>query len=229
VKLVNTDGMAFIGPGSEWFWTAVSGLVLAVTFVAIYRQLSLQRDAAAIDQMERMMKDWTSERMARSMLSIYLAVEAGADPAAIPDRAAAEIGDFWERVGYLTRRGHVDRRLVHEMGSTQVQRWWGRLHAYTLASRESEPGVWMEFEWLAGAMARLDAKRGTTDPPHAGDLSANLPTRIAEAREAIALEEGLRTVPVRIVSTPVPVAAVRAHGGDGRAPAAPADAPASPA
>ena len=33
MKLINTDGMAFIGPGSEWFWTAVSGIVLAVTFL----------------------------------------------------------------------------------------------------------------------------------------------------------------------------------------------------
>ena len=42
MKLINTDGMSFIGPGSEWFWTAVSGLVLAVTFIAIYRQLRTQ-------------------------------------------------------------------------------------------------------------------------------------------------------------------------------------------
>jgi hypothetical protein len=37
VKLINTDGLACIGPGSEWFWTAISGLVLAITFLAIYR------------------------------------------------------------------------------------------------------------------------------------------------------------------------------------------------
>jgi hypothetical protein len=43
VKFLNTNGMAFVGPGSEWFWTAVSGLVLAGTFIAIYRQLRLQR------------------------------------------------------------------------------------------------------------------------------------------------------------------------------------------
>ena len=42
MKLINTDGMSFIGPGSEWFWTAVSGLVLAITFIAIYRQLRTQ-------------------------------------------------------------------------------------------------------------------------------------------------------------------------------------------
>jgi hypothetical protein len=46
VTFINTDGMAFIGPGSEWFWTAVSGIVLAITFIAIYRQLRGQREQA---------------------------------------------------------------------------------------------------------------------------------------------------------------------------------------
>ena len=40
MKLINTDGMSFIRTGSEWFWTALSGVVLAVTFLGIYRQLS---------------------------------------------------------------------------------------------------------------------------------------------------------------------------------------------
>ena len=42
--------MSFIGPGSEWFWTAVSGIVLAVTFLAIWRQLALQRSASGYAQ-----------------------------------------------------------------------------------------------------------------------------------------------------------------------------------
>ena len=46
MKFINTDGMAFIGPGSEWFWTALSGLILAVTFIPIYRQLRTQRAVA---------------------------------------------------------------------------------------------------------------------------------------------------------------------------------------
>ena len=54
MKFINTDGMAFIGPGSEWFWTALSGIVLAVTFIAIYRQLRLQRSQGAIEQIERL-------------------------------------------------------------------------------------------------------------------------------------------------------------------------------
>lgn len=52
MKLINTDGMAFIRPGSEWFWTALSGIVLAVTFPATYRQLRLQRRQEHCDALE---------------------------------------------------------------------------------------------------------------------------------------------------------------------------------
>jgi hypothetical protein len=44
VKLINTNGMAFIGPGSEWFWTALQFIALAITFYAIYRQLRGQQE-----------------------------------------------------------------------------------------------------------------------------------------------------------------------------------------
>ena len=98
MKLINTDGLAFIGPGSEWFWTAVSGLVLAITFLAIYRQLRLQRDAAATEQVNGLLNEWSSERMARAKLTVLLALEAGTDPArparprAIPRRLLLATG-----------------------------------------------------------------------------------------------------------------------------------------
>jgi hypothetical protein len=43
MKLINTDGLALIGPGSEWFWTALQFTALAITFFAIYRQLATQQ------------------------------------------------------------------------------------------------------------------------------------------------------------------------------------------
>jgi hypothetical protein len=42
VTLINTEGLALIGPGSEWFWTALQFTVLGITFLAIYRQLQAQ-------------------------------------------------------------------------------------------------------------------------------------------------------------------------------------------
>lgn len=43
MKLINVDGLALIGPGSEWFWTMLQFIALAITFVAIYRQFRTQQ------------------------------------------------------------------------------------------------------------------------------------------------------------------------------------------
>jgi hypothetical protein len=43
VTLINTEGLALIGPGSEWFWTALQFAAVAITIVAIYRQLQAQQ------------------------------------------------------------------------------------------------------------------------------------------------------------------------------------------
>jgi hypothetical protein len=136
--LVNTDGMSFIGPGSEWFWTALSGIVLAVTFVAIYRQLRLQRSAAAVEQLNGIMHEWSSERLARAKFAILVALQAGTDPTDLPDRAVATVGFFWQQVGYLVRGGHVDRQLVYGNLGGQVQVWWALL--FPGAPRTPRPG-----------------------------------------------------------------------------------------
>ena len=77
MTLINTNGMAFIGPGSEWFWTALSGIVLAVTFLGIYRQLSLARNANAFEQRNRIMEEFNSERVTRYKLDILVAPRRG--------------------------------------------------------------------------------------------------------------------------------------------------------
>ena len=43
MNLINTERMAFIGPGSEWFWIALQFIALSITFIAIYRQLRTQK------------------------------------------------------------------------------------------------------------------------------------------------------------------------------------------
>jgi len=105
VKLINTDGMSFIGPGSEWFWTALSGIVLAVTFFAIYRQLVLARGASAREQLESLDREWSSERFALCKLEVLLARRDNADPAIVPSAPAMAIASFWERIAALFEAG----------------------------------------------------------------------------------------------------------------------------
>ena len=124
VTLINTDGMAFIGPGSEWFWTAVSGVVLAVTFIAIYRQLRMQASSRAAEQLETLTRAADSEQMHRCALDILVALRDAKDPADIPSAAAGVVGGAWEKYALLARAGHLDIKLLWRFDSEGPQGWW---------------------------------------------------------------------------------------------------------
>ena len=126
MTLINTAGMSFIGPGSEWFWTALGVVIAAVTLLGIYRQLRLQLGAGAIEQMETINKEFQSEQMSRARLAVLLALRDGTDPASLPP-VANDIANFWERVGYLVKAGHVDRVLVNQYFDASIRVWWGWL------------------------------------------------------------------------------------------------------
>ena len=203
MKLINTDGMAIIGPGSEWFWTAVRGLVLAITFIAIYRQLRLQASAGAIEQMESLQRDWISERMSRSRLRVQLALHGGVDPATLPGQAAGDIANFWERLGYLVRAGHVDRDLVYGYMGNLIRLWWACLAPHVQLSRDryGDSAIGEEFEWLAGVVAEMDVKAGSTLRYDQAYLAGILPQLIENNADAVRVDEELRAVIVRPMST----------------------------
>ena len=206
--MINLDHLVLIGPGSEWFWTAASGVVLAVTFLAIYRQLRLQRDALATQQLNDLIAEWSSERMARAKLALLLAIQAGEE---LPGRAMSHIGFFWQRVGYLVRTGHMDRGIVYQQLGDQVQYWFAWLNPGRKPARATtdQPTGWSDFEWLAAMAAEIDAKRGQTVGPDRAEMERDLPGVIRHFRDAIELEEALRGSTVRIATSPLPVEVVR--------------------
>jgi hypothetical protein len=206
VKFINTDGMAFIGPGSEWFWTAISGLVLAVTFFMIYRQLSIARSANAFEQLNRIVSDWASERAERHTLDIYLALREGVNPEQVPYGAASFVADFWESVGLLVRAGHVDRRLVYEYMGNSVRWWWAALGPWTRRSRieRGDPKNGENHEWLAGVMAEMDKKAAVSLTYDEAYLASSLDRRIENERDRLRVAEELRAVIVRPMSSPPP-------------------------
>ena len=181
MRLINTDGMAFIGPGSEWFWTAVSGIVLAVTFLGIFRQLRLARSANAFEQLNRFTSEWDPERFARNQLEILVALKDGVMPEHVPDGAAGVIREFWELLGALVRAGHVDRDLVYGTFRGVCRSWWVMLAPHTRRLRETyDEAVGQDFEWLVRVMTEMELKAGVTPfdveastlPPGTGDTAS---------------------------------------------------------
>jgi hypothetical protein len=193
--LINTDGMSFIGPGSEWFWTAISGLVLVITFIAIYRQLALQRGAAAIEQHSRLLRDWHAEPMIRSRIAVLTAYRNGAEPGD-PMQEIEQIGNFWEGIGHLVRSGHVDRQLVYNYFGNEIQIWWAVLNPTLAAWRVDENGeeIWSEFEWLTRRFADVDRKAGRRRDFSEAYIRRTLPAVIDANGQALRTAEAMRSI-----------------------------------
>jgi hypothetical protein len=193
MKFINTDGSAIIGPGSEWFWTAASGVVLAVTFLAIYRQLRLQASAMARQQLSDINEEWNGERMARKRLVVYHALlsetHLDSDTPIVWDTC-----NFWEYVGGLARGGHMDMKLMRTTLAPIITWWWAVMGpAVKTAQLEYEaPELFCDFEWLAAEMLKLGSALPTQNsrPVTPEDLRA----AIARTEQAVAIEESVRAV-----------------------------------
>ena len=111
MKWINTNGLSLLGPGSEWFWTALSTIAVVVSLLAIYRQIRLQTDVKETQQLNELAKDWESERVQRLRLAVFLGVKEGRPVREIA--AAWRIAGFWDLVGGLAR-GRT-RQLRHDL------------------------------------------------------------------------------------------------------------------
>jgi hypothetical protein len=202
MKLINLDDLVILGQGSEWLWTMLSGLVLAVTFFAIYRQLSVQRNAAAIEQVRGITREWTDERMSRAKVDVLVGIRDGASPEATMV-VGTEVGDFWEGIAYLVRMGNMDARMVYNSLGPAARVWWGLLgpSAEVARDRANDRGIWVDFEWLAGLFAKFDRKAGEPAAYDAAYLAGRLPDLLESNRRAIKIFEDLRAVVVRPEST----------------------------
>lgn len=195
MKFINTDGMSFIGPGSEWFWTALTGLVLGLTFIAIYRQLRLQARTGAIEQMDAFRREAYSESMERYWLDVMTALRDHDDPADVPEAAVLGLGDFWANFATLARAGHRDAALLWQSDSASPQIIWWCVAPFVFRARaESRLGVpsYADFEWLVGVLAEMDRTGGRPAISQAVVMS-NLDRLISRQTDFIRYAQAVRS------------------------------------
>jgi len=195
--MVSTNPLVLIGPGSEWFWSMLQLVVVAVSLLGLYRQVRLQTSASAIEQADALSREWASERLNRSRFAVLRYVRDNQDWVNVPVQPSNVIGDFWERVAYLVRKGHVQRDIVSAYLGSAVELWWVILGPYARQLRQSQndAAIYEHFEWLAGIMAEMDRRAGQA----AGFDQTTLTQRIAYSLQvsgaAIRAAEELRAVP----------------------------------
>jgi hypothetical protein len=185
VKVFNFDGMAFFGPGSEWFWTMAQFLLLTVTGLAIYRQLRTQGSANALTAQSGLRTEWESPTMVRLRVASLIHIASG-KPGQPPGFRL--VGNFFAGLASLVTHGHVRSTDSWELWSGQTQFWWALAAPWLSAIRSPNPGIWGEFEELSATMAALDHKNGVPNfiP---GDLSARVEREGKMLIERLRLEQ----------------------------------------
>ena len=193
MKILNTDGLVLFGPGSEWLWFMLQFLALATTFYAIYRQLRLQASQGAVEQVEGLNREYDSERMLRYRLAIAVAER---DEIAYPLGASRAIVNFWEGLGALVRKGHLDANLYWDSSGSNCQTAWASLEPFVQQSRADTgvPLIGEHFEWLAAKMTSLDHRAGIVIVIDRAYVARLRDRSIAAMEEMLRVEEALRAV-----------------------------------
>jgi hypothetical protein len=221
VTIINTRGMAFIGPGSEWFWAALQFTALTITFIAIYRQLRVARSATAIRQVEEYLKDFDSERMRRQRLAILVAIR---DGTRIPESGGVAVGNYFERLAMLARKGHLDTKVLWGAISTSLKIYWVALDPFVKSSRADwGDATYADFEWLVRRIDRMDRREeGGVAEFNAAWVARQLPNLIDIQEDCIRIEQAVRSV---VFATPDNLDAP--HSAGARPATTPAPSPAT--
>ena len=140
----------------------VSGLVVAVTFIIIYRQLKAQAAANAFQRIETVHRRWVSTELVLARLEVALQLRDGTLDVADDTRPDAILG-FFELVRDLNRQGYLDDE---EIAGARRQPWSGRISRARHPSPERARGRPREVERPRGArqamVRRFDRKHSVT-------------------------------------------------------------------
>lgn len=189
MPFINTEGLTIIGDGSQWFWAMAGFFAIPLTGYAIYSQLRAQRSANRVRAFSALRAEWRLDHLGRSGLAVLMHHAAG-KPGWPP--TLAPVGNFFERVAVLVKRGDVNAEDVWTEFGSALQLYWLLNAAVVAEERKKDPRLWEHmwerWEALAQAMTEVSHRRGY---PRA-DLEmarAVLPVTISDSIEALRVEQ----------------------------------------
>jgi hypothetical protein len=161
VNLVNWQGSAIFGPGSEWFWAMAQFVVVVVTLLGIYRQLQAQASANAIGRLESLTKRWESRLLSLARVRAAMSLRY-AEPQTGLTHEMFRILDFFADLGNLYREGHIGIREVDDNWGGSIQVWTGLMRDRIKEQRaiDGDPGLHADLEGLASQLSARRVARG---------------------------------------------------------------------
>jgi hypothetical protein len=150
MSLINTNGLVLIGPGSEWLWSVISDVVLVVTLAGVYFQLRGNRATRVFEQMTALRVEWSSRTERHARMAALIDLEDRPEADGLPDSAWA-VGNWFERLGYLVRQGHVGMAQLSALFGDEAPFWWTICDPFVRQTRVrwGRSDILKEFELLA--------------------------------------------------------------------------------
>jgi hypothetical protein len=162
VNLINWQGSAIFGPGSEWFWSMAQFVVVVVTLGGIYRQLRTQGAANALQRIDFLQGQWSSERLTYSRLALCLHLRHEGIGSATYAKAMP-LADFIENLYDLYEQGYVSLKELAYSWGRSIQIYWAFLAPAIEQQRleDGDPLLYLGFERLNTLLRQRDVKGGT--------------------------------------------------------------------
>ncbi len=154
--------MHYFGPGSEWFWQMLQCAIVIITGLLVVRQIQLQGDSHIVNSFAMLHERWNSQMMLKAR---RLVCENYRPDNKNIDQPAFQIGAFFEEVGIYCRRGRLNKHLVWELYSFEVEHYWPILENNVLSLRKSFKGdntYYHHFERLHTELLSMNGNKGAT-------------------------------------------------------------------
>lgn len=164
MPLVNLDDLTILGPGSEWIWLLGQFTALAVTGIAVYRQLAAQRSGNLLAALRSWAEDWEATPSLIARLEYYRDLQRADGEHAWSPYATLVLNQF-ETLGYLVVRRHIRATDVADLWGSEVSLHWALASPYLSRVRTEQGGeVYLHFEALERELRRIYPRRGVTSP-----------------------------------------------------------------
>jgi hypothetical protein len=189
MTVFNLDGAAIFGPGSEWLWIFAQFIALAITGLAIYRQLRAQAWANQLAIFSVYGDDFVSEKMIRTKLSALIEV-AGGTRSLTP--SIDHVGQFFENVAQARFNGHMRAQFAWDEYRIPAQWYWAVFGPLVADLRKADPNLWNGWErWLIEVRER-DRRAGKVEDFSAERTAVWIPETIAYYIDRLRIEDEMR-------------------------------------
>ncbi|MBI3747835.1 MAG: hypothetical protein HY262_03160 [Chloroflexi bacterium] len=185
MHIINTDGLALIGPGSEWLWTALQFFALSFTGLAILRQVRLQATSNSLAMGVRFADSF---RIELTRFKAVALIDVARD-SRVMTPAIDRVGSWFDGTASGIHNGHLPALMGWQEWGVPAQMFWAAFGPALHERRKLEPGQWKEWEhWLGDVIVR-DRKAGIVQDVSQAAVARWIPEAIAYYIEALRLSD----------------------------------------